>query len=298
MITVRHMREPDIAEATRIFRVAFGTFIGLDNPASFAPGREYISTRYHAYPDAALVAEDDGRIIGSNMITIWGSFGFFGPITILPEYWDKGAASALLVPTMEIFRSRGVREAGLFTFAQSPKHLALYQKFGFWPGFLIGLMGREVKQAQPWSRLTTADSQGCAVLCGELFEGLDLSGEIRSTEAQGLGETVVVRNDGAVTGFAVCHCGEGTEAGPGNCYIKFATARNRSDFEGLLKACEGLAFDRGLEHLEAGVNFERLEAYQTLLADGFRVERQALAMSRDGIRAYNRRDAYALDDWR
>lgn len=298
MITVRTMRESDIAEATRIFRLAFGTFLGLPEPTSFAPGREYIATRFHAYPDAALTAEDNGRIIGSNMVTIWGSFGFFGPITILPEYWDKGAASALLGPTMEIFRTRGVREAGLFTFVQSPKHLALYQKFGFWPGFLIGVMGRQVIQAQHWSRLATADWEGCRVLANELFEGLDLSGEIRSTENQGLGETVVVRADGTVTGFAVCHCGAGTEAGPGNCYIKFATARSRDDFERLLKACEGLAFDHGLEHLEAGVNFERLEAYQTLLADGFRVERQALAMSRDGIRAYNRRDAYALDDWR
>ena len=240
MINIRGMRDSDTAEASQIFRLAFGTFLGLPDPKSFSAGREYI-----------------------------------------------------LGPTMDLFNQRGVREAGLFTFVQSPKHLSLYQKFGFWPGFLIGVAVKPVVEAAPWARYTESAASDCRALTNSLFEGLDLSVEIKSVEAQGLGETVLVTG-----GMAICHCGEGTEAGPGTCYIKFACARGPREFQRLLEACEGLAFDRGLTRLETGVNFERIEAYQALMANAYRVERQALDMHRNGQRAYNRRDVYALDDWR
>jgi hypothetical protein len=45
---------------------------------------------------------------------------------------------------MECFRTWGVQHAGLFTFAHSPKHITLYQKFGFWPRFLTAVMPKPV----------------------------------------------------------------------------------------------------------------------------------------------------------
>jgi hypothetical protein len=44
--------------------------------------------------------------------------------------------------TMAIFDRRGVRHTGLFTFAQSAKHVGLYQKFGYWPRYLTAIMTR------------------------------------------------------------------------------------------------------------------------------------------------------------
>jgi GNAT superfamily N-acetyltransferase len=66
-------------------------------------------------------------------VTRWGAFGFFGPLTVLPEYWDQGVAQRLLKATNAVFDRWGVRRTGLFTFPQSTKHLGLYQKFGYWP---------------------------------------------------------------------------------------------------------------------------------------------------------------------
>ena len=42
-----------------------------------------------------IVDDDDhgngnGKLIGSNFIANWGSVGFFGPLTIHPDYWGKG----------------------------------------------------------------------------------------------------------------------------------------------------------------------------------------------------------------
>ena len=47
----------------------------------------------------------------------WSSFGF------RPELWDWGIAKHLLTSTMDLFDRWGIREAGLFTFPNSPKHI-------------------------------------------------------------------------------------------------------------------------------------------------------------------------------
>ena len=300
-ILTRPMHESDLTEADSIFRLAFGTFIGLPDPATFAAGRDYIRTRFFADPGGAIVAEVEGRMVGSNMAANWGSLGTFGPVAVRPEYWNKGVAQALLTPTMEIFENRGVREAGLFTFAQSPKHVCLYQKFNFWPRFLIGLMTKTVTSREA-SFSTEPDEAACAQLTNAIFEGLDAAVEIRSVRKQKLGETVLVWGANGLEAFAICHCGEGTEAGAGNLYIKFAAVHPGADLPGrfarLLAACEALAATRGLERIEAGIHMERTDAYRDMLRLGFRMERTALAMHRANHPAYNRTDTYVLDDWR
>ena len=97
---------------------------------------DYIRTRWAADPSAALAAEVDGRLVGSNFLTRWGSVGFFGPLSVTPEMWNRGVARALLSETMAVFDRWGVRHRGLFTFGESPKHVALYQSYGFLPAFL------------------------------------------------------------------------------------------------------------------------------------------------------------------
>ena len=52
----------------------------------------------------------------------------------------------LMEPVMKCFAGWGTTHAGLFTFAQSPKHLGLYQKFGFWPRFLTAIMSKPVER--------------------------------------------------------------------------------------------------------------------------------------------------------
>src|SRR6266851_1109533 len=89
----------------RIFRVAFGTLVGAPDPESFWADREYVSMRWHADPGGALVAEANGTLAGSNFATNWGSFGFFGPLTVRPELWDQHIAQRMLVPTMSTRRS-------------------------------------------------------------------------------------------------------------------------------------------------------------------------------------------------
>jgi GNAT superfamily N-acetyltransferase len=276
----------------------------------FLADRECVFTRWQTDPEAALVAEVDGKLAGSNFATNWGSFGFFGPLTILPEFWDRGIAQKLLGPTMDLFAKWGVREAGLFTFAHSPKHIGLYQKFGFWPRFLTAIMSKsaEVREAPlvKLSALSEADQQqalsACRKVTDSIYEGLDVTGETRALQNQSLGETLLLWGGDTLDAFAVGHCGEGTEAGRDTCYIKFAAVRPGPDsdrtFERLLDACESLAVERGLRRMEAGVNLNRSRAYRQMLARGFRTDIQGVAMHRPDLPAYNRADVFVVDDWR
>jgi predicted N-acetyltransferase YhbS len=102
-IIVRQLTENDIPTADRICRLAFGTLIGLHHPMQFFGDRDPIRTRFRADPSAALAAESNGELVGSNFMADWGSIGFFGPLSVHPDLWNKGVAKQLLKSTMEYF---------------------------------------------------------------------------------------------------------------------------------------------------------------------------------------------------
>lgn len=311
-VSVRSLREDELGEADRIVRLAFGTFLGLPDPLAFMGDAGFVRTRWRADPAAALAAEVGGELVGSNFAANWGSFGFFGPLTVRPDLWDRGVARRLLEATMALFERWGTQHLGLFTFSGSPKHLGLYQAFGFWPRFLTPVMSKAVagrRDAAGWRGYGAVPERerdgwlgACRELTDAIYGGLDVTGEIRAVQAQGLGETVLVGGGDRLDGFAVCHCGPGTEAGSGTCFVKFGAARPGlgagEAFERLLDACEGLAAERGLSRLVAGVNTGRREAYRALLARGFRADLVGVAMERPDDPGYNRPDVYAIDDWR
>ena len=123
---VSALNEKDLPEAERIFRVAFGTFLGAPDPELFWADRDYVYGRQRAPHVASFSATLNGKIVGSNFATNWGSVGFFGPITVRPDLQERGIAQALLAKTMEQFDAWGTQHVGLFTFAQSAKHVGLY----------------------------------------------------------------------------------------------------------------------------------------------------------------------------
>jgi GNAT superfamily N-acetyltransferase len=307
-IKVGPLKESELQEADRIFRLAFGTFIGLTNPAEFAGDRQMLLSRWRAPHAQILAARQEGRLIGTNGITRWGTFGFFGPLTILPEYWDRGVAQLLLEATVKIFDKQGVKRTGLFTFAHNTKHVGLYQKFGYWPGYLTALM-----KHTPTAPATTGPSavrlstlpkperdeaiSACAKLTDRVDRGLDLSDEIRWVLKNKTGEVLLTRTRNTLDAFALCCHGPGSDGGTQLCYIKFAAARGGEQFSTLLEACDGFALERGVP-LEAGMNLAREDAYRRMRAHGFRAFAQGVSMQRPHAPGFNRGDAYVMDDWR
>ena len=143
MADIRPLTEADLPEAKRLIRVAFGTFLGAPDPENFWADLDYVRARFGAENTAAFAAEQDGGVVGSNFATRWGSVGFFGPLTIRPDLWDGGVGQRLVGAVCEAFAQWDVRHAGLFTFAQSAKHVWTYGKFGFHPRFLTAIRRRQ-----------------------------------------------------------------------------------------------------------------------------------------------------------
>lgn len=305
-IDVRPLQEGDLEEADRIFRLAFGTFLGMPEPERFAAGADLIATRWRAgQSNTAFGAFDGAALIGSNYAAHWGSFGFFGPLTVRPDYWDKGIAQRLLGPTMDTFAHWGVRAAGLFTFPQSAKHLSLYQKYDFWPQHLTAVMARRVNAVLPPPARSGEHARAdllaqARTITHAVFPGLDVSGEIDAVLDQDLGEVVTVGSGGSIDAFAICHVGAGSEAGPGAAFVKFAATRPGDDahFAALLSACGAAAARHGASVLTAGVNTGCLRAYRALLGHGFRTQLTGVAMQRQGAAGYLAADALVLGDWR
>jgi len=342
-VAIRPLLEADLDAADRVMRLAFGTFLGMPDPMQFMGDANYVHTRWRADPSAAFCAEDGGVVVGSVFAGNWGSVGFFGPLTIRPDYWDQGVAQLLLRPVMECFKRWGTRDMGLFTFPTSLKHVGLYRKFGFWPGHLTILMDKKVNSdgaalaATPvagtpvaagsvpergvpaggvpgaveatWTKFSDVPAgereamlDRCSALTGKVFDGLDVSMEILSVAGQGIGETVLLWTWDELTGLAVCHCGGGSEAGSGTCYIKFAAVypalAGDLEFRRLLTACEQLAAQRGLEKLLGGVNTARQEAWAAMADGGWHGNMVGVAMHRPTGPGYNRPGVYLIDDWR
>jgi predicted N-acetyltransferase YhbS len=311
-VQVRPITSDDLDAADRIMRLAFGTIRGLPDPSAAFGDSDRVRTRFRAAPECAWAAEVDGEVVGSVFAARWGSFGFFGPLTVHPDLWDRGIGGRLLEPVLDAFERWGVRQAGLFTFAASPKHLGLYQKHGFWPRFLTVVMAKSVDPHPRGSYSLVSgepeDRRGpvldeIRVLTDEVFRGLDLGREIGAANEQGIGDTLLLRRGRALEGIAVCHFGPGSEAGSDSCYVKFgAVGTGRAApgrFERLLDACETFAAESGLRRLEAGVNTGRLDAYRRLLARGFRAEQIGVSMLlRPEEPHFHTQAHYVIDDLR
>jgi len=304
-IRIGPLRKAELAEAGRIVRLAFGTFLGLPDPGAFMDDRDLMTPRFRSPNVKVVAARDAGRLIGSNVITRWGTFGYFGPLTVLPEYWERGVAQSLLEATLKVFDEWGVRHTGLYTFATSPKHVHLYQKFGYWPRYLTAILARtpETKHyaaPQLLSALNKAQREkavaDCRRLAHSIDKGLDLTGEIRAVLAQRTGE--IVLTPGA---FAVCLNGPGSEGGSKTCYVKFAAARGGAGaekrFAALLDAIDAFAASRAAV-IEAGVNLAREGAYSLMRKHGYRVAMQGVAMQRPHGPGFNHPEAWVIDDWR
>jgi hypothetical protein len=219
-------------------------------------------------------------------------------------------------PTMDMFSRWGTTHEGLFTFPHSPKHLGLYEKFGFSARFLTPVMKKRIAMDAfaansstfgTFSEFASASERKEVLgelreLTGKIYEGLDLAEEIISTAELKLGDTVLVKDGSQVTGFAICHSGANTEGGSDNCYVKFGAvlpgSAARGRFRDLVLGVEAYASRHKISTVEAGVNLGRKDAYKEMTDLGFRSQFIGVAMQKPDEAGFNRPDTFAIDDWR
>jgi len=312
-IEIGPLKAADLEEADRIFRVAFGTFLGMPDPSIAFGDTDTVRSRWRARNTLALAARQEGVLVGSNIVTRWGSLGLFGPLTVRPDLWDRGIARALLDETVAVFEGWKVSLRGLFTFPQSPKHISLYQRYGFCPRYLTFIWTRSplaLETASPVPRLYSQTESGEArevlLQCREIsegaFPGLDLEGEILSAHDQQIGDTILLFDDSRLEAFAVCQEGAGSEAGSEGAYVKFGLSRpgpgSLRNLSSLIAGAEAFAASRGRGHLEIGCNASHPDACRLLRTRGYKIEFIGVSMHSPDEPGYHRPEVTLVDDWR
>ncbi|MDH3656645.1 MAG: GNAT family N-acetyltransferase [Nitrosopumilus sp.] len=237
------------------------------------------------------------------------------PLTVHPKYWNKEIGSKLMEPVMRCFEEWKVTHSGVMTFANGPKHINLYRKFGHHPRFLIPVMSKKIESKSipsnskfTWSKYSGCKENqvkyldGCNQVANTIYPGLDLELEIKTANKMNFGETIILFDEKKeIIGFAICHCGTNTEAGNDKCYVKFGAVKANSDaqsnFVNILNACEELAIAKGLSVLTGGVNAGRHNAYQSMLNQNFCIDFLGVSLHRPNNDAYNISDNYVIDDW-
>ena len=309
-IMLRPLAAADLPAASRINRAAFSAFFGIPDPATFRVDADVIGPRLRLWPESGLALDLDGKLAAVGLMMRWGSVCVLGPVTVAPEYWSKGLARALMPKLLELVGRADFAFTGLFTHPQSPKHIRLYERYGFRMQRVTAVMAKPVAAvpaaARDFSRVPAAERAQLLAAARELtdgiFPGLDVTAEIADLAAHGLGETLLLESGGRLDALALCHAGAGSEASAGQVLVKFATARGGKGaparFRRLLAACEAFAALRGAAQLVAGTNTGRAEAYELMLNAGFRTTMNGIAMTRPGTDGYNRPEIFAIDDWR
>lgn len=310
-VEVRLLAETDFETVRRVHRAAFGAFLGLPDPQAFRPGADAIGLRWRTWPEGGFVAAEDGRIVGSGLMMNWGSVCILGPLTVAPELWSRGVGRQLMDAMIGVIDRGGFAFTGLFTFPQSPTHIRLYESYGFRMQRVTAILSKAVVAHLPPEGLRLVSGPGddveaavadAAAVTETVFPGLDVGAEIREVARGGFGDTILLTEEDAPAGVAICHHGANSEASEGQTLVKFAAVRSGRGagerFERLLAACEGCASSRGAERLVAGTNTGRAGAYDAMQAAGFRTDMNGVAMMRPATDGYNGPDVFAIDDWR
>ena len=308
---IRNMTQADLPTCYRIHRLAFGTEFGLPDPMKFRGDSDVVGVRFGMYPEGCLVAEEDGQVVAFGISSRWGSVGLLGPICVNPSHWNRGIARELTRHCVGLFDQWGCSASGLLTNPSSPRHLRLYQAFGYWPRYLTVVLAREpeksaaagtVEDLVDTKRNHDAVLRDIRALSSSAYPGLDMTAEIRAVVERKLGVVLFTYDGEILSDFAICHSGAGSEGMSGVLFVKFALVRPGADardrFGRLIRNCLAHAFHHGLGRVIMGVNTGRHDAYRVLLECGFRSEFQGVRMHRPMVDMFDTPDAYALDDWR
>ncbi|WP_243081960.1 GNAT family N-acetyltransferase [Streptomyces sp. 891-h] len=157
-----------------------------------------------AHPQVySVVAELDGRVVGSNFLDERSSVVGVGPLTIDPAVQNRGVGRRLMQDVLERATERAAPGIRLMQSGYHTRSFSLYASMGFefretvacmqGPAMSREVPGYTVREA------TEADLGRCDELCRQVH-GFDRGGEVADSLGQGTAR--VVEHQGRITGYA------------------------------------------------------------------------------------------------
>jgi len=204
-ITLREPGNDDVQECARICYEAFGQ---IDDYHRFS--RDFPTVEFAAmviggwvqHPNVwGVLAERDGKILGSNYLDQRGPIAGVGPISVDPEAQNSGIGRRLMEAVIE----RGKDAPGGVRLLQDSFHmrsLCLYQSLEFNVTDPVVIMSGKPRSGPvdgvEVRRLEAGDVDACETLCKRVH-GWERTGELR--DAMQVFTPFVVVRDGQVAGY-------------------------------------------------------------------------------------------------
>ena len=203
------IRRATPSDAQACGKICYEAFAAINTTHSFPPDFPSADVAAHVLASMfshpaffCVVAEADGRVVGSNCLDERNPIAGIGPITVDPSSQNRGAGRLLMQAVMDRAQERSVPGLRLVQAAFHSRSLALYTSLGFEVREPLSCLqghpqpltidGRSVRPAEP------RDAGECNQLC-ERVHGLHRAGEL----ADAIGKTaLVVEHNGRITGYA------------------------------------------------------------------------------------------------
>jgi predicted N-acetyltransferase YhbS len=151
----------------------------------------------------SVVAEVDGRVVGSNFLWENGTIAGIGPITIDPTAQNVAIGRRLMEDVLQRAKERGTAGVRLVQAAYHNRSLSLYTKLGFDTREpLSNLQGEAIEQQIPGYDVrpaTEEDLDACNELCLKVH-GHHRGSELIEAIRQGI--TTAVEHGGRITGYS------------------------------------------------------------------------------------------------
>jgi predicted N-acetyltransferase YhbS len=179
----------------------------------------------------SVVAESDGRVVGSNFLDERSPVVGVGPLTVDPAVQDGGVGRVLMHDVMRRASEKGAPGVRLLQTAYHNRSLSLYAKLGFRVRDLLACMqGPSPRGEIPGygtRRASPADIEACNRVCVDVH-GHDRAGEVVDAVKQGT--ALVVEHGGRISGYA-------TDLG----FFAHAVGESNEDLKALIMASDAFS---------------------------------------------------------
>jgi GNAT superfamily N-acetyltransferase len=205
-----HIRRAQPEDAQVCGQICYDAFYSINNDHNFPPDIPSpdisvgILSRMFSHPVFyCVVAEAEGRIVGSNCLDERSIIAGVGPITIDPQSQNRGIGRKLMEAVLDRVRERNFPGVRLVQAAFHNRSLSLYSRLGFDAREPLSVMqGPALRKRLDGYLIRPAlvrDVEECNRVCKRVH-GFDRCREL--VDAIGQETAVIVEHHGRITGYA------------------------------------------------------------------------------------------------
>src|SRR5215813_6300698 len=170
------LRRAEPSDVQECGRICYEAFTSLNRYHNFPPdfpnvetANQVLSWMFSHGKFYCVVAELDGKPVGSNCMDERSEIAGVGPITVDPAVQNKSVGRHLMLAVMERAAQQNAAGIRLVQVAFHNRSLSLYTKLGFDPREPLSVMNGPAIQKTPGGYVvraaTSGDVEACAALC-------------------------------------------------------------------------------------------------------------------------------------